>query len=64
MRLVRIVIAVVGSGWCCVFLMRSGFRPDMLDPPKWYDRTLRVVRGLIMGSFCIGIIFMIVTGKL
>jgi hypothetical protein len=64
MRFARIVIAIAGSGWCCVSLIRSGLRPDMFDPQKWYDRTLRVMGGLIMGFLCIGIIFMVITGKL
>ncbi|HWH57309.1 MAG TPA: hypothetical protein VN682_06745 [Terriglobales bacterium] len=64
MRLARIIIAVAGSGWGCVSLIRSGLRPDIFDPPKWYDRTLRVIGGVILGFFCIGIIFMIATGKL
>jgi len=64
MRLARIIFAAVGSGWACIALIRSGLRPGRLDSPKWYDRTLRMIGGLLMGCLSIGIIFMALTGKL
>jgi hypothetical protein len=64
MRLIRIVLAVVSSGWACVALIRSSLRPGLLDSPKWYDRALRVIGGLLMGCLSVGIIFMALTGRL
>jgi len=64
MRSTRIVLAVAASGWACVGLIRSSLRPGVLDSPKWYDRALRVIGGLLMGCLSIGIVFMALTGKL
>jgi hypothetical protein len=36
----------------------------LLDSPKWYDRALRVIGGLLMGCLSVGIIFMALTGRL
>jgi hypothetical protein len=62
-RSTRIVLAVMSSGWACLALIRS-LRPGVLDSPKWYDRALRVIGGLLMGCLSIGIVFMAITGKL
>jgi len=63
-RSARVVLGVVSSGWACVALIRSSLRPGLLDSPKWYDRALRVIGGLLMGCLSIGIVFMALTGKL
>lgn len=60
----RIIFAIAASGWGCISLLRSGVRPGTLDSPKWYDRTLRVVGGILMGCLCAGILMMAFTGKL
>jgi hypothetical protein len=63
-RSIRIVLAVVSSGWACLGLMRSGLRTGVLDSPKWYDRALRLIGGLSMGCLSIGVAFMALSGKL
>ena len=60
----RIAVAVIATAWGCISLIKSGIRPDIVDPLKWYDRTLRIVGGLIMGFFCVGIVIMAITGRL
>lgn len=40
-RVAAIVAAVAWVTW-------SGFRPGPGDSPKWYDRTIRAVGGLIV----------------
>jgi hypothetical protein len=64
MRLARIIFVVVSSGWACVYLSRSGLRPGPFNPPNWYDRTLRVIGGALMGCVSVGILVMALAGKL
>ena len=33
-----------------VWLVKSGIRPTRNDPTAWYDRAIRIVGGIVIGS--------------
>ena len=36
-------------------LVKTGIKPGLLDSPKWYDRAIRIVGGLMIGAvFALG----------
>ena len=47
-------IRVVSSFFISPYLMRSGIWPNPDEPRKWYDRTIRIAGGVILGS---GVLF-------
>ncbi len=45
-----LLIRVVPYYLLSFYLFRSGIWPNPDEPRKWYDRTLRILGGIIFGS--------------
>ena len=43
-------IRVVSFFLLSMYLLRSGLQPNATEPRKWYDRTLRIIGGVIFGA--------------
>jgi hypothetical protein len=43
-------ILVVPYLFISLYLLRSGMWPNPDEPRKWYDRTIRILGGIIFGS--------------